>query len=232
MWTPAPAPQSIDVFPGMGQDGSDRVTIIWPDGAIKNQWLRVVVKANENTRLLEDDVFYFGNAVGESGNAAGNAIVNATDEIMARNFLHGPLNPAAIDDPCDYNRDGLVNGTDQIIARNNQTNPLTMLRLITAPTARNELIQNGGFETGDFSGWSATSDGAMEMDEWTVGPAGGGFFFDSAPHGGTTAPTTGSMGPKASSIPFLKTLPSRPMSLRPRWSRTTASATAPATSRC
>jgi hypothetical protein len=54
---------------------------------------------------------------------------------LARNFYHSPLNPAAIDDPYDYNRDGLVNGTDQIIARNSQTNPLTMLRLIAAPAA-------------------------------------------------------------------------------------------------
>ena len=89
--------------------------------------------ATANTGLADADVFYFGNAIGESGNAAGNAIVNATDEIMARNFLHGPLNLAAIDDPYDYNRDGLVNGTDQIIARDHQTNPLSMLRLITAP---------------------------------------------------------------------------------------------------
>ena len=88
-WTPAPEPLLIDVSPGMGVGGSDRVTIIWPDGAIKNQWLQVVVRANENTGLLDDDVFYFGNAVGESGNAAGNAIVNATDEIMARNFCTG-----------------------------------------------------------------------------------------------------------------------------------------------
>jgi hypothetical protein len=109
------------------------VTIIWPDGAIANQWLQITVLTTDHTGLAEPDVFYFGNAVGESGNAAGNAIVNATDEIMARNFYHGALDPAAIDDPYDYNRDGLVNGTDQIIARNNQTNPLSMLRLIAAP---------------------------------------------------------------------------------------------------
>ncbi|MEE8450501.1 MAG: hypothetical protein V3R99_01265, partial [Thermoguttaceae bacterium] len=34
---------------------------------------------------------------------------------------------------------GLVNGTDQIIARENQTNPLTMLRLITAPVQDGRL---------------------------------------------------------------------------------------------
>ena len=98
---------------------------------------------------------------------------------MARNSLHGPLNLAAVDDPCDFNRDRMVNATDEIIARNNQTNSLTMLRLITAPTAVNELIQNGGFETGNFTGWTVGNGSAMEMDAWTVGPAGGGFFFDS-----------------------------------------------------
>ncbi|KKL81774.1 hypothetical protein LCGC14_1991390, partial [marine sediment metagenome] len=47
-------------------------------------------------------------------------------------FQHSAVDRALIDDPYDYNRDGLVDATDQIIARNNQTNPLTMLRLITA----------------------------------------------------------------------------------------------------
>jgi hypothetical protein len=39
-WTSAPAPTSISVRPGAGQGGSDRVTLIWADGAIQKQWLR------------------------------------------------------------------------------------------------------------------------------------------------------------------------------------------------
>ena len=61
------------------------------------------------------------------------AIVNATDEIACRNFQHGPINMATIDDPYDYNRDRLVNSTDRVIARTHQTGPLTALRLISAP---------------------------------------------------------------------------------------------------
>ena len=125
----------ITVREGAGVDGSDRVTIRWEDNAVKNQWLQVTVKATENTGLADADVFYFGNAPGEAGDSLINTIVNATDEIVARNFQHSALNPATINDPYDYNRDGLVNGTDQIIARANQTNPLTMLRLITAQDA-------------------------------------------------------------------------------------------------
>ena len=95
-------------------------------------------------------MFYFGNAIGEAGNAVGNAIVNATDEILARNFPHGCSIRQASTIPYDYNRDGLVNGTDQIIARNNQTNPLTMLRGITAPAADALMQQTGGGESGVY----------------------------------------------------------------------------------
>jgi len=107
--------------------------LTWADGAIAGQWLQVTVLATDAPGLVEDDVFYFGNAIGEAGNSPSNAIVNATDEIAARNFQHGPANLAAIDDPFDYNRDRLVNTTDRTIARNNQTGPITALRLISAP---------------------------------------------------------------------------------------------------
>ncbi|MEE8451835.1 MAG: LamG-like jellyroll fold domain-containing protein, partial [Thermoguttaceae bacterium] len=139
-WSPAPDPVSITVAAGDGVGGSDRVTIIWADHAIENQWLQVTVRATDQTGLNKPDVFYFGSAVGEAGNQTINTIVNATDEIVARNFQHGAVDPALVDDPYDYDRDGVVNGTDQIIARGNQTNPLTMLRLITAADAAIEQM--------------------------------------------------------------------------------------------
>ncbi|MCC6127104.1 MAG: hypothetical protein IT426_19255 [Pirellulales bacterium] len=113
-WAIAPAPQSIAVQPGGGVGGSDRVKIIWADNAILNQWLQVTVKA-ANTGLAQDDVFYFGNLPGESGD---NAIVELADEEAARNHRSGftfvPLTNAY-----DYNRDGQVNATDDLIARYN-----------------------------------------------------------------------------------------------------------------
>ncbi|HYW78001.1 MAG TPA: VCBS repeat-containing protein, partial [Thermoguttaceae bacterium] len=137
----APLPLSITVRPRAGVAGADRVTLIWADNVIEKQWLQVTVQPTEHRGLVEPDVFYFGNAPGEAGDQQINTIVNATDEIVARNFQHSAVDPALIDDPYDYNRDGLVNGTDQIIARNNQTNPLTMLRLIEAPTVDLALKQ-------------------------------------------------------------------------------------------
>ncbi|MCI0538194.1 MAG: LamG domain-containing protein [Verrucomicrobiales bacterium] len=131
-WTVAPAPSSITVRTGAGLSGSDRITLIWADGAIQKQWLQVTVKSTSNTTLLKDDVFYFGNAVGDSGNSVTDTKVNATDEILARN------NPRANGQapstfPYDYNRDSKVNATDEIIARNNATSSVTALKLISVP---------------------------------------------------------------------------------------------------
>jgi hypothetical protein len=132
-WSPAPITSSITIRHGAGSSGSDRVTLVWDDNDIQNQWLRVTVLATENTGLGVPDVFYFGNAPGESGNATANAIVSTADEILARNFVHGPGNPASITDPYDFNRDGLVNTADRLIARSNRTGLATALRLITVP---------------------------------------------------------------------------------------------------
>ena len=131
-WPDAPAPSMISVRNGDGDGGSDRVAIIWPEGAIVNTWLEVTVKANAATGLATDDVFYFGNAVGETGNSASDAEITPTDEVGVRNNPHTlGINPAGIDDTYDFNRDQRVSPTDMIICRNNGTNSSTALRLIT-----------------------------------------------------------------------------------------------------
>jgi len=91
---------------------------------IENGWLQVTVVASAHTGLAVPDVFYFGNAVGDSGlgDTSVYAIVNANDELAAR------FNPALlftnipITDPYDYNRDGSVNSNDELIDRANATN--------------------------------------------------------------------------------------------------------------
>jgi hypothetical protein len=92
------------------------------------------VLANPNTGLAEDDVFYFGNAVGEgTGMLGGTPLVDGSDEIAARNHPRSFANRALVEDPYDYNRDRLVDGSDQILARNNQTHFQNSLRLISVP---------------------------------------------------------------------------------------------------
>ena len=92
------------------------MTLIWPDGSIVNRWLEVTVRATAATGLAVNDVFYFGNAIGETGNSAADAFVNATDEIQTRANPRSFTNPAAITGVYDFNRDGLVNAADQILA--------------------------------------------------------------------------------------------------------------------
>jgi uncharacterized protein YkwD len=75
-WTTAPVTTSITVREDAGTGGADRITIIWADGAIRNQWIKVTVKANANTNLENEDVFYFGNTVGD---ADGDGRVNSSD---------------------------------------------------------------------------------------------------------------------------------------------------------
>ena len=133
-WVAAPLPSSITVYGGTGTNGADRVKLIWADNAIENQWLQITVKATAKTGLVSDDVFYFGSAIGETGNSATDAEVTPADEVGVRNNQATlAVNPAGIDDTYDFNRDKKVGPTDQVISRNNGTNSSTALQLITVP---------------------------------------------------------------------------------------------------
>jgi len=78
-------------------------------------------------------VFYFGNAMGETGNSAADAIVDEADKLLVRDNPCTFLNPALIGDVHDFNRDRKVNATDELIARGNGTMLDTALKLIAAP---------------------------------------------------------------------------------------------------
>lgn len=132
-WPAAPSPNAI-VTRALGA-GATRIDLMWPDGAIADEWLQITVKADASTGLLAPDVFYFGNAIGETGNSPSDAIVNGTDELLARAHAASFLDPAPIASPYDFNRDGRVDAADQIIARNHATTAATALRLLAAPAA-------------------------------------------------------------------------------------------------
>jgi len=138
LWQPAPAPQYIDVKPAEFLEGASRVTLIWnQDEAVRGQWLEVTMLADEHTGLTEDATFYYGNAIGESGNPEMEpyARVNAIDILLARNNPHNIADPAQITTLYDFNRDARVNATDMLIARSSQTHYLEALKLITPQVA-------------------------------------------------------------------------------------------------
>lgn len=104
-WALAPAPLSVTVREGAGTGGSDRVTVIWADGEIQQQWLQVRVLSNVDTGLTGDDVFYFGNLPGDTD---GDGAVNFSDFLaLQSNFgVPGSMSQG------DFNLDGVVNFTD------------------------------------------------------------------------------------------------------------------------
>jgi hypothetical protein len=129
-WAVAPSPSSITVRQGVGIGGSDRVTLIWPDNTIQKEWLEITVLSTVNTGLSTPDTFYFGNAIGETGNSALNAQVGAADESGVRASPRGVFNPAPITFVFDINRDRLVGAPDVSALRANPTGFLNALRLI------------------------------------------------------------------------------------------------------
>ena len=125
-WADAPAPTVALLRHGVGAGGSDRLTVVWPDGALKNTWLQVTIEVTGN-------VFYFGNVVGETGNSTANTFVSAADEIAVRTHLTPTGESAAIESAYDFNRDGKVDAADESIARGNRRLLSGSLPLITAP---------------------------------------------------------------------------------------------------
>ena len=133
-WAELATTPTVSIRPGAGAMASTRICLTWPDGTIVGKWLQVKVLATPATGLTSPDVFYFGNAPGDTGDSSGNAEVTPADEVVVRNNPHVmATNAAAITDACDFDRDCRVSPTDAVIARNNGTNSTTALQLITVP---------------------------------------------------------------------------------------------------
>ncbi len=132
-WTTAPAPIAVLDRTGAGVGGSMRIELKWSDNAIQDEWLQVTVLADANTGLAAPDVFYFGNAIGETGDSPTDAQVTAADEARVSANACSLLNPASITNVYDFNRDGKVDASDQLLARNHVADTSTALQLINVP---------------------------------------------------------------------------------------------------
>ena len=124
-WRAAPAPSAVSVSAGAGAGGSDRVKLTWPDDAVRNQWLRVTLKANAATGLATPDVFYVGHLAGETGDewSGGRLAVTAADVLRTRRAA----SRGAADARHDFNRDGAVNALDVLISRAGQGRGLELV---------------------------------------------------------------------------------------------------------
>jgi hypothetical protein len=117
-----------------GNFGITHVDLTWPDGTITNTWLQVTVLADANTGLLSNDVFYYGNLVGEVGNSSSLMQVTAVDLVLNQLALTGS---AAINNVYDINRDGRVSAVDLVLTQNNS---FQSVQLIT-PTGNGPAVQ-------------------------------------------------------------------------------------------
>jgi hypothetical protein len=142
----APAPSAVSVRAGAGDGGADRVTLTWPDGAIRNTWLNVTVKATPHTGLAAADGFSFGNLVGETGNRSTVPAVDLADLAAVRRRM---FTPSTVAGRFDFDRDGKVAASDYSIARSNYGRGLPISAMPTA---------------------SAVS-GPARRREWTLGSA-------------------------------------------------------------
>lgn len=127
-WSASAAP-TITFRPGAGDSGSDRIVLTWASGSIVGTWRQVTVNGNAGISL-PTDTFYIGSTPGESGDSTSHAFVNGSDFIAARDNAGA----APVDNPFDYNRDGMVDGTDMAIARDFAIHVFSALRLISVPT--------------------------------------------------------------------------------------------------
>jgi hypothetical protein len=126
-WTAGPGPAVIRVRAGAGLDGSDRVMLSWVDSTVRNRWLEVTVKANEQTGMVEPDTFYFGSVVGETGPAAANGVQSVTVGDVLAVRLATRLGLVPVTATHDINRDGFINTTDVMLVRANQTTSATRI---------------------------------------------------------------------------------------------------------
>ena len=132
-WSAAPTPTFVNAYPGRGPGGSTQITVTWADNVIQNEWLKVTLFAQPHLNLQADDVFYFGNDIGETGNAAGSTAVDTADQLAVRS--HGTAaGGAGITNLYDLNRDKQVDSQDELIARTHRSG-LSQLKLMTAPAA-------------------------------------------------------------------------------------------------
>ena len=134
--------------------GVGQVALVWPDNAIEKTWLQVTVKVTASTGLNVPDVFYFGNAIGETGNDPANARVNVADINGPRENQTG-FGSTDVLDNFDFNRDSRVNVLDIAIARENQSG-FAPLRLIDL-TGNSFGVGAGGNENSTEGGTAQTS---------------------------------------------------------------------------
>lgn len=111
-WAVLGTAPTVGVRPGDGVDNSSRVSLIWPAGTIVDQWVQVTVRADgPNAIVPSDDIHYWGNQRGETGNDPARTTVNSGD-FSAVSANYSGFGTAPVTSAHDLNKDGRVNSGD------------------------------------------------------------------------------------------------------------------------
>ncbi|MFO1460243.1 MAG: PQQ-dependent sugar dehydrogenase [Verrucomicrobiota bacterium] len=129
-WSTGPSPSIITLRKKAGVAGSDRVTLIWPEGSILRQWVEISVLPSVRTGLESADTFYLGSAPGDTGDSLSSVGVDSNDLLRVRGNPRNALSPAPVTSSFDVNRDRQVDSLDQTLIRANETRGAAQLQLI------------------------------------------------------------------------------------------------------
>jgi hypothetical protein len=114
-----------------------RVTLAWPDGAVRNPWLEVTVLANARTGLSTPNVFHFGSLVGNTDPRRApfrfSTRVDAADVFRVRAARAAPGAGAGLDSAGDINRDRAINVLDEHLVPANRGRELVWMSIRLPP---------------------------------------------------------------------------------------------------
>jgi hypothetical protein len=127
-WPLAPAPSSVSTSALSEPDNVSRISIEWANNQIENRWLRITVKANENTGLMQPHLYYIGHLRGETTGADGASYTVSFSDIIAIRQAVGTQADAG--STVDIDKNGIVSFSDISAMRNNVG---TVLTNITVP---------------------------------------------------------------------------------------------------
>ncbi len=105
-WQTSADPSSISVLAG----SPSRVVLEWPDNVISDRWLRITIKANGNTGLVEPAVFYIGHLLGETTGLDGSTYTTAFADIVPIRQVVGTSVDAS--NLADIDKNGIVSFAD------------------------------------------------------------------------------------------------------------------------
>ncbi len=128
-WVPAPPPSMISTSVLSAVDNLSRVIIEWPNNQIENRWLRITVKATNNTVLATPQIYYVGHLRGETTTSTTGAFVvsYAQDLVPIRLNLGTNVGPESV---YDIDKNGLVQFADIVAMRSNAAQMLTQITIL------------------------------------------------------------------------------------------------------